>query len=296
MSSFTVTLMMVLCILFFTFQGFFGKMYAISYRGKEQNATPVFSSLYGLLVGFVTLAVGSRFAFSASTATWLLGLLNGFILFLFNLSTVNASRTGPYTLQSMLTYSGNVVIVLLVSTLFWRDTLYCYQFVGIAVMILSFIVINWQNTTFVIKKKSYFVWVSMLFLSNGFYGVIMDAQQRIMQQAESNEMIIITFFASAVISLAYLLLTQKKECLRAFSMEKKVWLYIALASASAAAGVNSMMMMLSKINSSIYFTIENGAVLALTILLGHFVLKEKITRRMVVGILLCIVSLTLLAL
>jgi len=295
MSSVLINALIVLCIVAYTFQSFFSKLYSISYTGNSQAATPVFSILYGLIVGFITLTAVAGFQFSASLTTWLFGIANGLVLFLFNLSTVNASRTGPYTLQSLLTYSGCVLIPLVFSTLFWHDQIYWYQFLGVVVMLIAFAVINLQNTTFVIKRKSYFLWIALLFLSNGLYGVMMDAQQRVMQQTQRNEMIIITFFASSLISLVYLFATQKKQSLQVFSMGKKVWLYILLSSLSAATGVYTMMVLLGNMTASIFYTIENGAVLALTILLGHFALKEQLTKRMIFGIALSIVSLILLA-
>lgn len=294
MSSILVLLLIILCIVAYTFQSFFSKLYSVSYTGPSQAATPVFSILYGLIVGFITL-IAVSFHFSASTTTWLFGLANGLVLFLFNLSTVNASRTGPYTLQSLLTYSGCVLIPLVFSTLFWHDQIHWYQFVGIFIMLIAFAIINLQNTTFVIQKKSYFLWIGLLFLSNGLYGVVMDAQQRVMQQTQRNEMIVITFFASSFISLIYLIVTQKKNRLQAFDMGRKVWLYILLSSMAAATGVYTMMVLLGSMTSSIFYTIENGAVLTLSILLGHFALKEKLTKRMIFGIALSVISLILLA-
>ncbi|MBR6788096.1 MAG: EamA family transporter [Clostridia bacterium] len=295
MSSMLIFLLGAINILSFTCQSFFSKLYSLSYTGPSTAATPVFASLYGLIVGFITLAVGAGFQFSAALPTWLIGLSNGLILFLFNLSNVSASRTGPYTLQSLMTYSGNVLITLLFSTVVWHDHLAWYQLMGIAVMLLSFVMINLQSSAFIIRKKSYFLWIALLFITNGAYGVLMDAQQRIMQQTQRNEMIIITFFSSAIISLIYLVLTQKNRSMQAFSMPKKAWLHLCAASIAAASGVYTMMVLLANLSSSILYTIQNGAVLALTILLGHFILKEKLTRRMVLGILLSIISLVLLA-
>ncbi len=295
MSSILILLLATLSILAFTCQSFFSKLYSMNYAGPSQAATPVFASLYGLIVGFITLSVCAGFTFSAAATTWIFGICNGLILFIFNLSTVNASRTGPYTLQSMLTYSGSVLIPLLFTTIFWHDHLVWYQFLGIAIMLAAFVIINLQSDAFVIKEKSYFLWIALLFLSNGIYGVLMDAHQRVMQQTQRNEMIIITFFSSALISLIYLFATQKKRSLKVFSMDKKVWLYILLSSIAAATGVYTMMVLLGSMTPAIFYTIENGAVLALTILLGYLVFHEKINRRMIVGISLCIVSLVLLA-
>lgn len=295
MSSTLVTLLMILCIIAYTFQSFFGKLFSLSYPGKPLAATPVFSTLYGLIVGFSTLIFAAQFQFSASFTTWIFGIINAFILFLYNLSLVNASRTGPYTLQNLMAYSGSVLMSLAFSTLFWGDQLHWYQFLGIIVMIVAFILINLQNSTFVIHKKSYYLWICLLFLSNGTYGILMDAQQRVMQQTQRNEMIIITFLCSAVISLIYLLATQKNNSLPAFRMGKKSFVFTVISSVSAALAVYMMMVLLSNITASILLTIQNGCILALSILLGHLILHEQLTKRMVLGIGLSIISLVLLA-
>ena len=295
MSATIVTLLMIACILAYTGQSFFGKLYSISYTGNSLAATPVFSTLYGLIVGISTLAVGAGFQFSASSVTWTLGLINAFVLFIYNLSIVNASRTGPYTLQNLMTYSGSVLMSLAFSTLYWGEQLSWYQLAGIGVMILSFALINLQNTTFVVHKKSYFLWISLLFLSNGTYCIFLDVQQRLMQQTQRNEMIIITFLGSAVISLIYLLCTQKSASLKAFRMGKKPLIFAILSSVSAALAIYMLMLLLSRMNAPILLTVQNGCILTLIILLGHLVLHEQLTKRMIAGIALCVVSLLLLA-
>lgn len=74
-------LMSISCILCYTFQTFFNKLYSGAYRGPESAATPVFSVLYGVIVGAAALAAnGGRF--EASAVTWGLGLLNGSIMVL----------------------------------------------------------------------------------------------------------------------------------------------------------------------------------------------------------------------
>jgi len=295
MSATLVTLLMILCIVAYTFQSFFGKLFSITYPGKPLAATPVFSTLYGLIVGLFTLLFASGFKFSASSITWTMGLINAFVLFIYNLSLVNASRTGPYTLQNLMAYSGSVLMSLAFSTLYWGEKLSVYQLLGVVVMILSFVLINLQNTTFVVHKKSYYLWISLLFLSNGTYCIFLDTQQKVMQQTQRNEMIIITFLGSAVISLIYLLCTQKKASLQAFRMGKKPLIFAVISSVSAAMAIYMLMLLLSSINAPILLTIQNGCILSLIILLGHIVLHEKITKRMVVGIGLCVVSLLLLA-
>ena len=97
---------------------------------------------------------------------------------------------------------GSIVVCLLFSAAYWGDRLTFSQMAGIAVMLIAFVVLNGGGIDFRGVKKGYFFWVISLFFTNGIYGVLMDAQQRLYVQ-ERNEMIIVTFFSSSVVSLLY---------------------------------------------------------------------------------------------
>ena len=68
------------CILCYTFQGLFGKMYASAYEGNESDATPVYSTLYGVIVG-VTLFYAVLSAASVILGDLLLGAVDPRISF-----------------------------------------------------------------------------------------------------------------------------------------------------------------------------------------------------------------------
>lgn len=284
-------LMSISCILCYTFQTFFNKLYSGAYRGPESAATPVFSVLYGVIVGAATLAAnGGRF--EASTVTWGLGLLNGFVLFAFNLSSINAARKGPYSLQSIMMLFGNVLLPLLFSAVVWQERLGTMALVGIVIMLAAFIVINSKGLS-VHGKPGYFGWVVALFFANGIYGIVMDAQQRLCMQTQRNEMIIITFFFSAVISIIYLLIGQKGAWLDAFRMGKKAFVFTLVSALSAAAAVYQMMVLLGTSSAAILYTINNGSIMVLSALLSAVVLKEKLSGNTVAGIVLAAISLVL---
>lgn len=283
------------CIICFTFQGFFGKLYAGAYRGEQNAATPVFACIYGLIVGVSVLAAALGFRFAPSAPTWILGIVNGFMLFLYNLGMINASRTGPFSLQSIFRLLGGVVIPLLFSVLYWGDSLTALQLAGIAVMLVSFVAINMDGEGMKGMQRSYIGWTVLLFVVNGVYGAIMDSQQRIMAGAQRNEMIVVTFLCSSLVSLVYLAATQKKAAPSAFRMSKKAWLYAVGGGVSAALAVVQMMVMLSRMPAAIYYTVSNGMVLVLSVLLSAVLLKEKLTRQVLIGIALSVISLVLLS-
>ena len=285
------------CILCFVFQGLFGKLYSASYEGETADATAVFSTLYGGFVGVSVLAVALGFRLNASPATWMLGVLNGAVLFTYNLAIINASRTGPFGFQSIFRLFGAVVVPLVFSLIFWGEALSGLRWLGIAVMLVSFVFINADGMVLRDVKKGYIVWVAVLFFTNGIYSVVMAEQQRMAANAENNEMIVITFLCAALISLISLVVRRKGGTLRAFSMSKKAWGSVLGAGVVAALAVVQMMMILGRVKQiSVFYTIENGMVLVLTVVFSAILFKEKISRKAVIGIALSLVSLAMLSL
>lgn len=292
--SLAAVALVLLCVFCYTGQNFFNKMYSITYTGPAVAATPVFASIYGLLTGAATLAYNG-FQFQADAATVGLGIANGVVLFLFNLGAINASRSGPYAFQSIMLLFGNILLPLLFSVLWWGDGLSLLQIIGIAVMLASFVLFNLGGLNFEGRKKGYFLWVTVLFFTNGAYGILIDAQQRVARQTQRNEMIIVTFVVSAVISLVYLAVVQRSGVPKAFRMGKKPWLYALGSSVCAAVAINILMLALRLIPASILYTVENGGILIMCALLSAVVLREKLTKNMIAGIGAAVISLLLLS-
>ncbi len=289
--------MLMGCIVCYVFQGLFGKLYSASYDGRQSDATPVYSCLYGLIVGMSVLAAALGFQLQAGSATWGLGIANGLVLFLYNLGVINASRTGPFGFQSIFRTFGAVVVPMAFSLVFWGDSLSALQIAGIVLMLVSFVLINADGMALKEVKKGYIGWVALLFTVNGTYAVLMAAQQRVMAHTQSNEMIVITFFSSALISLVFLLATRRGRALRAFRMCRKAWLCALGAGVVAALAVVQMMILLGRMESlSVFYTVENGMVLVLTVLSSALLFHEKLSRSAMLGIGMAAVSLALLSL
>lgn len=295
MSGSTVVMLSACSIFCYTLQCFFNKLYSGAYPGSAPTASSVFSLLYGLIVGVFTLAVNG-FSFQAGTLTWTLGLINGFVLFVFNLSSINAAQRGPYAFQSVMMLFGSVLLALLFSVAYWGERLKETQLIGIAVMLVAFVLLNLKGLSFSGGKKGYLPWVAVLFFSNGVYGILMDAQQRVNRQAERNEMIIITFLCTAAVSLVYLLLTEKRRSLAAFAMGKRAWLYALVSGTGAAVAVYLMMLLLGRVSFSVLYTVQNGGIMVILAVLSALVLREKLSRSSVLGIVLAVLSIVLLGL
>nr|WP_326127648.1 EamA family transporter [uncultured Oscillibacter sp.] len=288
-----IFLIIVVCVVCYTGQTFFNKLFSLRYQGPESAATPVYAVLYGALVSAVTLCL-VHFQVDFSGETVLLGCLNGVVLFLYNLGMIHASRTGPYAFQSIVMLFGSIVVCLLFSAVYWGDRLTLLQIAGISVMLAAFVVLNGGGIDFRDVKRGYFLWVASLFFTNGIYGVLMDAQQRLHAQ-ERNEMIIVTFLSSGVVSLLYLLLTQRGHPARAFRMGGAAWGLAVGSGLCAAFAVYTLMTLLAYIPGYILYTVCNGSLLVLSAILCRIVLKEKMTKMTLAGIALSVISIILLS-
>lgn len=286
------------CILCYTFQGLFGKIYSTAYAGEESDATPVFSTLYGVIVSIIVFAAVMGFRFEASLATWGMGVANGLMLFLYNLGVIKASRTGPFSLQSIFRLFGGVVVPMAFSLLLWGEKLSGLQVAGIVAMLASFVVINLDGNAFKGIKKGYAFWVALLFVVNGLYGTLMAGQQRVMNNAQGNEMIVITFLSSAIISLISLAVTRRGDTVKAFRMNGKAWGSAVGAGIVAALAVVQLMLLIGRLGDmlSVFYTVENGLVLVLTVVMSAIMFKEKLNRNVIIGIAISVASLVLLSL
>ena len=117
-----------------------------------------------------------------------------------------------------------------------------------------------------------------------------------MAGAESNEMIVVTFLSSALISLISLVFSRKKDTFRVFRMSGKAWAYAIGAGVVAALAVVQLMLLLNRMESlAVFYTVENGMVLVLTVLFSALMFKEKLSCNAIAGIALAVISLAMLS-
>ncbi len=283
------------CVVLFTFKSLLNKMFALSYEGDKSAATPVFAMISCIGVAVATWAIGG-FSFTPSTPTWGYGLLNGIMLFLFNLSVIQASLTGPYSFQSLMSTSGSILMPLVFTVLLHSDSLTAMQVTGIAIMLFSFVLFNLKGLTLSGSKKGYMAWVILLFFANGFYGVLLETQQVAMARTERDEMITITFSVCAIISLVYLWMKKKGAILEAFRMSKKSWMSAITSTVLYTAATNLVVFGLSLMQATIFHTSLNGGVLIFSVLLGTVMFREKFDIYKGVGLVLAVAALVLLGL
>jgi len=283
-------LLVFLMILLYTFQSSFCNMYARHYPGDKKNSSTVYSVFYGVIVAAVTFVIAG-FSLKPTAATLILGCLNGAVLVLYNTMLIKASSSGPYSVTMIFNLFGGIILPMLVSVFIDGAKLSLWQFISIAVMLIAFVFLNMEDKKSGEKISVIFIlYCVVLALANGFYGVLLNSQKLITNASEDAEMIVITFAVSSILAFTLLAVKNGKETLPAFRQNKKSILSILAASVSAATAVNLLMYCLSLMNVAVLYTLTNGGVLIVSILWSAVILREKLGRTRIIGLILAIAA------
>lgn len=289
-------LLVAALVLLFTFQSLFCKLFSQHHDcGSSALTSTVFSICYGLFTGIVTfLVAGLRFA--PSKETLLLGLMNAVALLVYNQAMVRASCQGPYSFQMLCSMFGGTVVPMVYGAVFLNESLSGVQLCAIGLMLGAFVLLNWKGLRLKGSSGSFFFWCAALFLANGFYGVLLNQQQLIMQGQQRNEMIMLTFLGMAVLSLLLQLIQEPKALGRGLRMTPRALLHLLICCISAATACHLILYVLTRVDATILYTVQNGGVLVLSVLCSYVLFHERISKIQAAGIALSVVSIVMLSL
>ena len=295
----TSALLILLIVVLYSFQTLFCTMYTNKYPGKPENASPVFCVLESIAIALFTWAwIG--FKFELSPLTILFGVLNAVALYGYNTSLIKAGAQGSYAFLNVAQLFGGILIPLLYTTVFLGDVLRWYQLVAIAMMLVSFVLMNLKEIK--VKKGeerkktpwTYYLFCAILFVCNGMYGTLLKMQSDY-NESQKNEMVILTYGIMGVIAFIQLAFKEKKDTFKAFKLSKKAVLPLVLCLLSAALAINVLVTVIPMVNTAVLYTVENGGVLILAAVYSFIFFKEKPQLSTILGIITATVSITVLS-
>jgi drug/metabolite transporter (DMT)-like permease len=284
-------LLVVLLILLYTCQSGFANMFQRNYPGDKRYASQVYSVFYGVIVSLATF-IFAGFSIRPSLTTALLGIANGAVLVTYNAMLIKASAAGPFSIVMIFNLSGGILIPMFQSIIQDPTQLSALQYGAIALMLVSFVFLNMEDKKGDDKSVSakFLLYALLLGLANGIYGTLLNVQKSLMNEAESAEMIVCTFLSSAVFAFVLLMIQAGKAALPSFRQNTKSAIFVTAASVSAAAAVNLLMYALGLVNVAVLYAMDNGGVLLVSVLWSVVILKEKIGRNKVIGLVLATIA------
>lgn len=288
-------LLVALLVVLYSFQSLFLKLFSAKYPAeKSAQASTVFNISYGAFAGITTLCV-MGFRFSASKVTLICGLVNAVTLLIYNVSMIQASRKGSYAFQMIAMLFGGIVVPMLHSVIFLGDRLSLLQILAVVLMLVSFVLMNLQGLSLKGSGKSFLIWCLVLFFANGLYGVLMNYQQLRMDGAQRNEMIVLTYLGMAALCALFQGAKDAKGLVRGFKMPARPLIFLLSCCLCATLASHLLLYILTFVDSTVLYTIDNGGVLALSVLYSCMLFREKLNRYQIAGIALSLASIIMLS-
>ena len=281
-------------ILLYSFQTLFCTLYNHRYPGKAECAASVFCVLESVFICLLTWGMNG-FRFHASPPTLLFGCLNALVLLGYNSSLMAAGKRGSYAFFNMSLQYGAILIPLAYSTIFLQEGTTPLQWAGVALMLVAFLLMNWERNVEKTAKKGFYVFCALLFLFNGLYSVFLKMQS-VACADESAEMVILTFGIMGVVAMIRLAMAERENTLLAFRQDKRSLPPLIACLLSAGLAINGLVAVLPRVNSVVLYTLENGGVLLLSFLYAVLLFHEKPIPQKVVGVGIALISMTLLSL
>lgn len=277
----------------YSLQTLFCKLYTDTYPGKSEMASPIFCIAEGMFIFLFTWA-WQGFQFQADKITLLLGVTNALTLWGYNTFLIKAGSRGSYAFMNLMMLFGGILVPLLYSAVVLGDPIKGIQGLGILLMLTASVLMNLKQIHLKGTDWTYYLFCLVLFLLNGLYGVLLKAQTEY-NDAQSREMIMLTFGIMAVLATIRLAIQEKNAFPKAFSMTKKCALWMLLCLVCAGLAINAMVLVLPLVNVGVFYTVENGGVLLLSAIYSIVLFREKPSFGSVMGIVLAAVSLTLMS-
>ena len=282
-------------IILYSFQTLFQTLYSKHYTKGASLAGSVFCFVESFLIFVVTLAFNG-FKIHLSLPTVILGVLNALMLYIFNIGVIRGTRLGSYAFLNMILVFGSILVPAFYSLVILKDPFRWYMWVGLVLMLVSITLMNIKGVSLKGSQKMYYVFLVLLFFSNGFYCTFLKVQE-VFTPAESKEMIMLTFLLTSIPSGISLLRERQKDPeIKPFNMNKKALLFLSCALLSAALAINALIFIMPMINVVVLFVVQAGGAMLLSFLYSVILFREKMDPIKVVAVVVAIVSMTLMSL
>ncbi len=290
-----VALSIFVVILTFSGQSLFTRLYSAAFPAhKADQATPVFSIVFGVFIAVASFLLGGM-SFAPSWETVVLALLTAAMLVLYNRSMIEAGNRGSYSFLMIAAMFGGILVPIIADVCFLGKPMAAHQIVAVLLMLVSMVLMNARGIDFKGASRAYYLWCFILFLANGLFCLLMGRQAAIMEGAQRTEMLTIVYGASALVACVMGCMGGKGRSLaEGFRMGGKSALFLLLCCIAATTAANLQMWVLSQIESAgVYYTIADGGVLVVSILLSLALFKERPRWEQVIGMVTAIGSIAL---
>ena len=257
----------------------------------------LFTAISQFLCGIAFLIV-SKFQLSFNPAIW------GYAISIMVLATINACALNMAVQRGDLSITGllsslSLIVTTILSIIFLNGKPSVYFIIGFFVLIVAMVLINVQfgkKKEQKEKKKFDPLWLILSILAlfaNGVSSFLVAKQENVFNAQYNNEIMIIAFMLSSVVTLVVAFVFEKGEKIKEGGKSALLW----GALCGIALGVMNVFVLLSvaEVHASIVFPVISGGSMMLIFVASLIFFKEKYTLSQYIGFMLSIASLVLLS-
>ena len=285
-------LFIALMICLYVFQNFFCKTFSFHYKGDPANTTPVLTVFGGIVVVIVSFFF-SGMKFEAQALTVILGILNAVAFYGYNYFFLKCSGCGPYSVLMVFAIFGGIIFPALTKWIGFGEAMTGPAMCFLVLVMIAVYLVSKKTEGGALNKITFkfILYCLGLCASNGIYNAILVLQQQLTGPDEKEELVMVTFFFTAVISLAALL-ARKANLKEALRQTKKSALHLVLYALSTALAINSLVIiLLLEINTGVLYTIQSASIMLLSVILSMICFKEKLSKVNVTGCIIMAIGL-----
>lgn len=276
--------MMILC---YTAQSLLCRKYAEHYPGKPELSSPVFTVVSGLIVAAASVILSGA-NLHAQPLTILFGIVNALALFGYNVCLIRASQTGSYSILMVFSIAGGILIPTAFATLLFDDDISVPRLAAIFVILLSVFLVSRKPDERTGGRRGFYFFCTGLGLFNGFYGTLLDVQQRITGAEEKEAMVALTYLAAALLAVVFLTIRTRGHIAGAMRQTPRSAFYLLSCSVTVAGAIHLLAFLISAVDISMLYTFDNAGVFCLSMLASCVFFRERLTKWNVIGcILMC---------
>ncbi len=174
-------------------------------------------------------------------------------------------------------YSLGFVIPTLSGSIFWKENFTLFDFMGMCCVVLAVIVSgkNKESTEDTHFDKRYFIALVTAMLASGGLGLIQKLQQSLPHSEEKDIFVTLSFVMASLVSYIFSLFAKKNKN----QTHKRQFVYASLT--GICFGMCNLLntTLAGRLNSSLFFPLQNISVILLSIILSRVINKEKFTQK-----------------
>ena len=249
------------------------KRTAVSFRSPADfllSQAFLFGTAALLLLGYVLLQ-----PVTVSAITWVYGLIYGILLILSQWMFTLALKRGNTSVCSVV-YSLGFILPTVFGSLFWQESFSLRYGIGVILAVLLILLSGKKESATAQPGKTYFPFILIAMVSSGGLGIMQKVQGTSGAAEEKGMFLLIAFGLAFGVSFFAWLLCWKKDKAPVCLSPAPVLTGLCFGGANL---FNTILA--GRMNSAVFFPLQNISTILLTCLLGILLFKEKITRRTV---------------